>query len=304
MKLKKFKAAALILCLTVFSLTACSAANTSDNTTVDSKSTETEKAVETAVPETVQSTSASEETTAVTEFDDIPWQNYYYRPEDNTRIELFTSSISDDEGKEYTLNVYMYHIDNGYLGTQLFPIKEGMLRGDVEAELLYNGEKLYTSILAVGGGGNQVANSYYIPDIESNFKVLHLAGGDVFAYACSDNSGLWFNSFYTVKDGKLRAMERYFSDEEQKLIGKDTTYKGIIPRFAVYEFIATHKFTVDGNRIIYELDFETPGIQEFSYEIGSYPPGEIPLLFDFEANTVKCEKDEYSGLVYEYFDVI
>ncbi|MCM1488128.1 MAG: hypothetical protein NC203_07160, partial [Firmicutes bacterium] len=144
MKLKKFKAAALILCLTVFSLTACSAANTSDNATVDSKTTETEKTEEeTTVPETVQSTSASEETTAVTESDDIPWQNKYYRPKDNTRIDLFSSSISDDEGKEYTLNVYMYHIDNGYLGTQLFPIKEGMLRGDVEAELLYNGEKLY-----------------------------------------------------------------------------------------------------------------------------------------------------------------
>ncbi|MCM1298704.1 MAG: hypothetical protein NC228_03965 [[Eubacterium] siraeum] len=337
---KKVKiAAVLAACLTAFSLTACSAANAPDNTindtTIDSETAETEKtevettvpetaqstsaAEETTVPETVQSTSASEgttvpeiaqsvsaseETTAVTESDDTPWQNQHiYRPDDNTRIDLFTSSISDDEGKEYALNVYMYFVDNGHLGTQLFPIEEGMLRGDVEAELLYNGEKLYALNLLIGGVG-QVANSYYIPDLGSNFRVLHLDGGDVFVGARSDNSGLWFTEFYTVKDGRLKVMNRYFSDEEQKQIEENTVYKGIIPRSAACEFIVTDKFTVVENRIIYELDFETPGIQAYSYEIGSYPPGEIPLLFDFENNTVKCEKDEYAGLVYWYFDVV
>ncbi|MCM1488824.1 MAG: hypothetical protein NC203_10710, partial [Firmicutes bacterium] len=210
-------------------------------------------------------------------------------------------SISDDEGKEYTLNVYMYHVYNGSASAEFF--EEDILKGYAEAELLYNGEKLYALNLTIGGF-NLIANSYNIHEIANNFKVLHLDGGDVFVYACSDNSGLWFNLFYTVKDGKLRAMERYFSDEEQKQIEENTTYRGIVPVFAPYEFIATNKLTVDENRIIYELDFETPGIQAFSYEIGSYPPGEIPLLFDFEANTVKCEKDEYAGLVYSYFDVI
>lgn len=221
-------------------------------------------------------------------------------PQDNTKIDLFSSTINDMQGKEYEINVYMYYADNGEASA--FPIKEGMLRGYVAAELLYNGEIVFEQELIIGYVG-QVAKSYYIPEIEDNFKVLHFDGGDVFSYAYSDDGELWFTQFYTVRDGKLEVMERYFSDEEQKQIEEKTTGKGIVPSKAKYEFITTNKFTTDENRIIYELDFEASGMSAYSYEIGSYSPGKIPLLFDFENNTVRCEKEEYAGLVYSYFDV-
>ncbi len=226
-------------------------------------------------------------------------------PQDNTKIDLFSSVINDAEGKEYELKLYMYHIDNGddMYNAEAFAIKEGMLRGNVAAELLYNGERVFDQELVIGSVG-QVAKSYYIPEIEDNFKVLHFDGGDVFSYAYSDDGELWFTQFYTIRDGKLEVMERYFSDEERKQIEEKTTGKGITPAKAKYEFITTNKFTTDQNRIIYELDFETSGMSGHSYEIGSYSTGEIPLIFDFENSTVRCEKEEYAGLVYSYFDVV
>lgn len=314
MKTNKLIRTAIVLTvfLTAAFLPACSAANIvgneTNNSTAGGETAETENTAEiTTIPETAQITSAAEDTVESTTAEDIPWENRpQFRREDNTKIDLFSSAIRDGEGKEYMLNLYMYHIDNGddIYGAEFFGIKEGMIRGDVAAELLYGGEQVYDLNLILGSIG-QVAKSYYVPEIKENFKVLKLDGGDVFVYSYLDEGkDLWLTQFYTVKDGKLKAMERYFSDEERKQIEENTTLGGIAPHTAVNLFITTNKFTTDKNRMIYELDFETPGMKAFSYEIGSYSPGEIPLVFDFEANTVKCEKDEYSGLVYAKFVVV
>ncbi len=225
-------------------------------------------------------------------------------PQDNTKIDLFSSVINDAEGKEYELKLYMYHIDNGgdMYNAEAFAIKEGMIRGYVAAELLYNGEKISDREIVIGGVG-QTGKKYYLPEIGDYFKILHLEGGDVFVCSYSDDDKLWLNQYFTVNNGELTNMERYFSDEERKQIEEKTTGKGIVPAKAKYEFITTNKFTTDQNRIIYELDFETSGMSGHSYEIGSYSTGEIPLIFDFENSTVRCEKEEYAGLVYSYFDV-
>ena len=220
--------------------------------------------------------------------------------QDNTKIDLFTSAIRDGEGKEYEIRAYMYHIDNGddMYGSEIFPIKDGMIRGGVAAELLYDGKKIFDQELTVGYMG-QVAKSFYIPDIEDNFKVMQLEGGDVFTCAYSDDGQLWFRQYYTVNDGKLKIMERYFSEEEKK---QAEGFK-IRPANAVYNFITPDKFTVNKNCVVYELDTEAAGLSSYSYECGSYAAGEIPMIFDFENNIVRCEKNEYCGLVYFYYDL-
>lgn len=289
--------AALTLTALCISVTAC------DNSSEEKAVTAAAPAV-TDYPQTEEeaaavNTEADTETAAETSQEN---KRLFGGVQDNTKIDLFSDLIHDDQGKEYEVKAYIYHVDNGDADNSIFPIKEGMIRGRVAAELLYGGERVCDMEIVVKGIG-QVAKSYYIPKIADNFKVLHLDDGDVFVCSYSDDDDLWVNQYYTVRDGELKVMNRYFSDEEKKQIEDNTRRLGICPSTAAYELITPNKFTIEGNRLIYELEFDTTGLRAYSYEEGNYPAGEIPLLFDFENNTVKCEKDEYSGMVYHSYDV-
>lgn len=86
-------------------------------------------------------------------------------------------------------------------------------------------------------------------------------------------------------------MERYYSDEEKKQLEKDDPHDH--PETEKYCFNLPGKFEVKGNSIICKSD------KEITEADGStYAAGEISLAFDFENYTVKCEKEEYAGLVY------
>lgn len=301
----------MAVCLASLSCTACSQSGNTPNTdggnpavTTADTATESSPAVETTENPAAEETSEAAEDTAETE---NPDENRRFGvAQDNTKIDLFSSSMTDGQGKEYEVRVYMYHIDNGddAYKSDHFPIEDGMLRGSIALELLEDGESVYDGQILKEYFG-QVAKSYYIPKIEDYFSLLHLDGGDVLVCSYPDHaSELWFTSYYTVRDGELRLMERYFSDEEKKEIEQAAADGSKIrPGTAVYEFITVNKFTTDKNRIVYELESEVETSSAYSYEGGTYPAGDIPLLFDFENNTVKCEKDEYAGLVYSYFDL-
>lgn len=292
--------ALIALSIVALPLTACTEQINTPATTTDAAATTTltEKITETDLPESAYNTT---EVTSAPQTDQDPVSTKSpLRWAENTNVELFSSPIIDNEGKEYTVRAYIYNINDDGNG-DIFPAEEGMTKGWAAIELLYDGEQIFCQDYQVGNRG-QTAPSFNMDKTDENFKVLHLNGGDVFVCARTDLGDLCVNQYYRVIDGKLELMERHYTDGERKEIDKDPTAK-IHPANAVYEFITPLNFTVEENRLIYKLDSETSGLSSYSLKEGSYAAGEIPLVFDFENNIVKCEKDEYCGLVYYYYDL-
>lgn len=291
----------IALSLAALSLTACTQQPQTLGTAADdttSATIQTEKITETDPPISTDSTT---ETTTVVQTDQEPvLTKSPFRLAENANEELFSSPILDNEGKEYTVRAYIYNMSDDE-NQDLFPVKEGMTRGWTAIELLYNGKQVFCQEYQVGNRG-QTAPSFNMDKTDDNFKVLHLKDGDVFVCTRTDTGDLYINEYYRVIDGKLQLMERYYTDEERKAIDEEPTAK-IRPTNAVYEFITPPDFTVEGNNLIYELDSETSGLSSYSLKEGSYAAGEIPLVFDFENNIVRCEKNEYCGLVYFYYDL-
>lgn len=285
-------AAGFAACLSVICFTACSSNDPSDNmggvATADTDKTEAASKTE---ADTEAKSSEAEE--AVTE-------KYSYTP--NAKVDLFTSKISA-QGKAYEINAYLYWLLSK-AESEYYEIEydESKPRGFVAIDLIDNGRIVDTLDPRIGDIG-QFGHVFDKNNIDKYFKVVPLEDGEVFVCNCTSigkkSEALWHTVYVTVREGRLTLMERCFTEDEQKQLEG----KRIASYIEYYNFITTDKFTTDKNRIIYDLDFETNGISTHCRE-GVYPPGEIPMTFDFENNTVKCEKDEYSGLVYMKFDLL
>lgn len=229
-------------------------------------------------------------------------KTFFYR-ESNARIELFSAKINSNEGKEYEIVAYVYcttgrldHMpDNehiyGFTGFDLF--EDGVLVDYIEPIVGFLG---------------QVGKKYDKDETEEYFEVIHLDGGDIFAciYPFTEDrhtAKLWYTVYLTVRNGEITFIPRYFTEEEQKAIDESPGL-GPCPYDAIYNYYAPRNYRVEGNRIIYTLDADASDeIEGLMQKEVTYPAGEIPVLFDFENNTAKCEKDEYKDVFYMHFDL-
>ena len=229
-------------------------------------------------------------------------KRFFYR-ESNARIELFSAKINSNEGKEYEIVAYVYcttgrldHMpDNehiyGFTGFDLF--EDGVLVDYIEPIVGFLG---------------QVGKKYDKDETEEYFEVIHLDGGDIFAciYPFTEDrhtAKLWYTVYLTVRNGEITFIPRYFTEEEQKAIDESPGL-GPCPYDAIYNYYAPRNYRVEGNRIIYTLDADASDeIEGLMQKEVTYPAGEIPVLFDFENNTAKCEKDEYKDVFYMHFDL-
>lgn len=195
-------------------------------------------------------------------------------------IELCVSEIKAG-GETYEIKTFLY---------DRISETSGEASGDVAFGLYKNG-KLINTVAPIIGSMGQAGKKYSKDRIGDYFSIISLDGGQAFAAAYPEDNGLTTALFLTVKDGKLVLMERYYSDEEKKQLEKDDPHDH--PETEKYCFNLPGKFEVKGNSIICKSDKE---ITEADGSI--YAAGEISLAFDFENYTVKCEKEEYAGLVY------
>lgn len=194
-------------------------------------------------------------------------------------VELCTLDIKSGD-RIYGIKAYIYDRinENG-----------NEVTGDVAFELYENGKKINTVAPIIGYTG-QRGKTYVKNKPEDYFNVIWLDGGEVLAVTYPESGGLLTAVFLTVKKGELTLMERYYTEEEQKRLELDDPHEHPVTEKTCFN--TTDKFTVDGNSIVYKLSAEA------SCNGDTFPEGEIPLVFDFENNTVRCGKDEYAGMVY------
>lgn len=261
----------LILTMTA-SITACqqTAQNEGENT-------------KTTVPETHQATenttaSVSDTESNGTNPEETDERELNYNPDKHS--ELCTTEIKAG-GEVYEIKTYLYDRINETTGE---------IRGDV-AFGLYKDSNLINTVAPIIGYIGQVGKNYDKDKFGEYFKVIKLEGGEVFMIAYPEDSGLTTTVFLTVKDGKLVTMERYYTDEEKEQLEKDGPHSH--PQTEKYCFNTPGKYTVDKNSIVYKLEKEITMADD-----SKYAAGEISLSFDFEKNIVKCEKDEYAGMIY------
>lgn len=213
----------------------------------------------------------------VTEFEEIIIQEIGFNADEH--IELCTSEII--AGNEtYEIKAFLYDRVNE---------TDKEVRGDAAFELYKNGERVNTIAPIIGYIG-QFGKTYVKNKPEDYFNVIKLDGGEVFAVTYPEDNGLSTTVFCTVRDGELTLMERYYTEEERQRLELDDPHWHPITEKTCFN--TTDKFTADGNSLVFELS------SEITDNDGTFPAGEIPLLFDFENNTVKCDKDEYAGMVY------
>lgn len=271
-KIVKITISALLLSMTVWSVTACQQSIQSEGDNTGTTVSETDRATEKTTANAPDTESTGTE----------PQKN---EPKDlsynaDKHKELCTSEIKAG-GETYEIKAFLYD--------RIGETAKG-IRGDA-AFGLYKDGNLINTIAPIIRYFGQVGKEYDKDKLDSYFKVIKLDSGEVYAITYPEDNGLITVIFLTVKDGKLDTMERYYSDEERKQLEKDDPHDH--PETEKYCFTLPDKFKANGNSIVFESD------KEISAEGGStYAAGEIPLTLDFKNYTVKCEKEEYAGLVY------
>lgn len=213
----------------------------------------------------------------VTEFEEIIIQEISFNADEH--IELCSLEIKSGE-QIYEIKVFIYD----RIGET-----DNEARGDAAFELYKNGERVNTIAPIIGYIG-QRGKTYVKNKSEDYFNVIKLDGGEVFAVTYPEDNGLSTTVFCTVRDGELTLMERYYTEEERQRLELDDPHWHPITEKTCFN--TTNKFSPDGNTLVFELS------SEISDNDNTFPAGEIPLVFDFENNTVKCDKDEYAGMVY------
>lgn len=255
-----------ILLIVIASAAGCnqSASNSlsSNSTNSAEESTDSESSTEDSMPN---------ETAEITENEGIS--------ETDTRIDLFSSKI-DAEGIEYEINAYMYNKTGETAGE---------IMGEVALELCSNGKFIHSIVPYIGYLGQSIGKTYTKEQYEDYFKVIKLESSDVFAFTYPEECGLMTTGFFFVDNGKLVMMKRYFNEKEQKELEKEPHAYSVVGKTC---FMLPEKFRAEGDSVIFELD------KDFSEGESKYLAGEVPLSFDFENNIVKCEREEYNGLVY------
>ncbi len=270
-KIVKITISALLLSMTVWSVTACQQSIQSEGDNTGTTVSETDRATEKTTANAPDTESTGTE----------PQKN---EPKDlsynaDKHKELCTSEIKTGS-ETYEIKAFLYdRIGESAKG----------IRGDA-AFGLYKDGNLINTIAPIIRYFGQVGKEYDKDKLDSYFKVIKLDSGEVYAITYPEDNGLITVIFLTVKDGKLDTMERYYSDEERKQLEKDDPHDH--PETEKYCFTLPDKFKANGNSIVFESD------KEISAEGGIYAAGEIPLTLDFKNYTVKCEKEEYAGLVY------
>lgn len=267
----------LLALIMVASVTACQQAVQDDNDSTRTSVSETDQ-----TSANITEVSYENENTGITGPEETDRKELIFNSEEH--IELCTSEIKSGNDT-YEIKTFLFD-----------RIEEtaGEIKGDVAFELYKNGERINTLSPIIGYLG-QVGKTYEKNKPEDYFNVIKLDGGEVFTVTYPEDNGLMTTAFLTVKDGKLTLMERYLTDEEKKRLEADPHEYPITSRTC---FNTVKKFGVKENCITYTLENEITNIGEDKDAV--YPAGEIPLTFDFKNSIVKCEKDEYAGMVYYY----
>lgn len=271
-RLVKLSIMLFLLSLITTYITACQQSKTGSNT-VDRTTTEISKnelSTQTVSP-------IDTEVADVTEFEEKIIRGIGFNADEN--IELCTSEIT--AGSEiYEVKAYLYDRIEEF---------DDEVRGDTAFELYKNGERV-NAVAPIIGYIGQRGKSYVKNKSEDYFNVVKLDDGEIFVVTYPEDNGLMTTVFFTVSGGELIVMERFYTEEEQKRLENEDHHGHPITERTCFN--TTDKFTVEGNILVFELS------AEFSDNDGTYPAGKIPLVFDFENNTVKCENDIYAGMVY------
>lgn len=269
--MKKRIALILTFVMITASVTACQQALQGKSNNTQMPVSETDQVTE----NTTESVSDTESVSG--ESEETYKKELSFNPEEH--IELCTSEII--AGSEtYEIKAFLYdRIEEA----------NGEVRGDAAFELFKNGERVNTIAPIIGYLG-QRGKAYVKNKPENYFNVIRLEDSEVLAVTYPEDNGLMTTIFCTIKDGELVLMERYFTEEERKLLGMNNPHGHPITEKTCFN--TTNKFTADGSSLVFELS------SEISDNNSTFPAGEIPLVFDFENSTVKCGKDEYAGMVY------
>lgn len=286
----------MVAFLMLLSAAGCTQSANSLSSDITSDTTKTENV---AQPRQTETAAEAQTTEAEDNIRSFHWGN----GKSNARIELFSAKINSNEGKEYEIVAYVY-CTTGRLDR--VPDDEHIY-GYTAFDLFENGV-LVDYFEPIVGFLGQVGKIYDKDETEEYFEVIQLDGGDIFAciYPFADDrqtAKLWYTVYLTVRDGEITFIPRYFTEAEQKAIDESPGL-GPCPYDAIYNYYAPRNYRVEGDRIIYTLDADASDEIEglMPMEV-TYPAGEIPVLFDFENNTAKCEKDEYKDVFYMHFDL-
>ncbi len=225
-------------------------------------------------------TAAQTETDETTQSEAKPEQEIVYDSEKHT--EIFSSELKAG-GETYEVRAFAYD--------RMEKSDDNTVKGDLAVELSKNGERINTLVPIMGYLG-QYPKSY----AKDNFEVIKLDGGEILAatyYESANNeNALEISCFFSITDGKLGLMERYYTEEEKKQLESEDPHGHPITEKTCFN--TTGSFKQNENTLTFTLD------KDMTKNETVYPAGEITLKFDFENNTVQCEKKEYKDLVYYY----
>ncbi len=197
-------------------------------------------------------------------------------------IEIFSSELKAD-GEAYEVRAFAYdHIEKS---------DENTVMGDLAIELRKNSEWINT-LIPPFVYMSQNTNIYSGDD----FEVTKLDGGEVFSAYCfsagNSENEIGITSFFRVINGKLEYMQRFYTEEEKKQIKLDEPHSHTDSEWLCFHTAGS--FTRNKNTLTFTLD------KDMTKNETVYPAGEITLKFDFENNTVRCDREEYQDLVYHY----
>lgn len=234
------------------------------------------------------------------------YENFVKLPEDQQPV-LYETELSCN-GKIYTLTARLHGIYGDESIDGVTELDKKYIWGDVILELFLNGKLMDTSYIPnfrcdrgqVNGNPPDTKNS--CPDY---FMVLPM-GEDVLFYlspnveigAEDENDYATLNAmFFTVdKNDNLIAFQRYVIDEEKKepvpVPDYSSSYFKLTPDLDAYHLDAYHnELTLHLKQTVKNPWAENGAV---------FLPGSIPLSFDFENYTIRCEDEYYKYLVYCY----
>ncbi|MBE6901420.1 MAG: hypothetical protein E7478_03010 [Ruminococcaceae bacterium] len=179
--------------------------------------------------------------------------------EAETTVTVFEAPLRNRDEK-YDSRVYIYDVMSE---------TEDAYRGDCAIEISDNGTPLYRMMLTVGYTLGQNGTEFSKNGDDGYFSVIELDSGSLLL-STRETDRVTQATLYTVKDGRIVQLERYFADPA------DRPDKGAGMR----SFNLSRKYTTDGDSIIFDINGEA-----------------VAVTIDFDALTLKCD-EAHESIVY------
>lgn len=227
-------------------------------------------------------------------------------PRDQQKV-LYETKLNAN-GKSYDVTVLLRRERSGDFPDEVAQLYQNFIWGDIAIELSLNGEVLstvfpYEACYGAGQSGGVPFDKELLG--HQYFTVISMSTErDILAYFTPNvritvdkriNDDLLNARFFTVnEEGQLVDIVRYATEEEKEKLGTGPDGELTTPDSTFFK--VTADFHVEPDRLVFRL--HRPVKNPWADNNTVFEEGDIPLFFDFENYTMKCEKENYKYLVY------